>query len=234
MAAAQANVNLLEQQLSFNRIIAPFDGRITNRFLDVGALVSSGGGGTQIYGLQQTDPLLIYVYVPQSNAPMIHVGGKASLIVREFPGRDFTATVTRTAGAIDPASRTLLTELQIPNKEGTLFAGMYAVIKFQLHDTGNSPLIVPANAYIFRTEGAQVVVVRGNKIHWQTIQVGRDYGQTLEVTSGLNDGDKVVVNPTDDLVEGMQVTAQEAPPQGAGVQAAGQGSGARASGSSAR
>jgi RND family efflux transporter MFP subunit len=223
MAAAQANVNYLEQQLSFNRIIAPFDGRITYRFLDVGALVQagSGSGGTQIYNLQQTDPLLIYVYVPQTDAPMIHAGLTTKLLVREFPRRDFVATVMRTAGAIDPASRTLLTELQIPNKDGTLYAGMYGEIKFSLKDSGDAPIMVPANAYIFRTAGPQVVVVQGDKIHWQTIQVGRDYGPQLEALSGLKEGDRVVVNPSDDLQEGMEVTAQEAPQAGASAQPAG-------------
>jgi RND family efflux transporter MFP subunit len=214
VAAAQANVNLLQQQLSFNRIVAPFDGKITNRFLDIGALVSqgSGSGGTQIYSLQQTDPLLIYVYVPQTEAPLIHVGSVAKLIVREYPGRDFKATVTRTAGAIDSASRTLLTELQIPNKDGVLFAGMYGEIQFSLVESSDAPIIVPANAYIFRTAGPQVVIVRpDNTIHWQTIQVGRDYGTDLEVLAGLKDGDNVVVNPTDDLQEGMQVKTQPAP-----------------------
>lgn len=216
MAAAQANVNLLDQQLSFNQIVAPFAGRITNRFLDVGALVSAGSGsaGTKVYDLEQTDPLLIYVYVPQTNAPLIHAGLIARLLVREYPGRDFQATVTRTAGAIDPTSRTLLTELQIPNKDGTLYAGMYANIKFSLKDNGNAPIIAPANAYIFRTAGAQVVVVGAdNKIHWQTIEVGRDYGTGFEVLRGLKEGDKVVMNPADDLDEGMEVKPQEQAPQ---------------------
>ncbi len=163
---------------------------------------------------QQTDPLLIYVYVPQTNAPLIHAGLTARLLVREYPGRDFQATVTRTAGAIDPTSRTLLTELQIPNKDGTLYAGMYGNIKFSLKDNGNAPIIAPANAYIFRTAGAQVVVVGAdNKIHWQTIEVGRDYGTGFEVLRGLKEGDKVVMNPTDDLDEGMEVKPQEQAPQ---------------------
>jgi len=211
-AAAQANVNLLDQQLSFNKIVAPFDGRITYRYLDVGALVSAGSGsaGTRIYDLEQVDPLLIYVYVPQTNAPLIHAGVTAKLLVREYPGRDFQATVTRTAGAIDPASRTLLTELQIPNKDGKLYAGMYADLQFSLKENGAGPLIVPGNAYIFRTAGPQVVVVDGNnKVHWQTILVGRDYGTEMEVLTGLKDGDKVVANPTDDLQEGMEVKTQE-------------------------
>ncbi len=210
-AAAQANVNLLEQQLSFNQIIAPFDGRITYRYLDVGALVSegSGSGGTQIYDIAQTDPLRIYVYVPQTNAPSVHAGLEAKVLVREYPGRDFTATVSRTAGAIDPTSRTLLTELLIPNKDGVLYAGMYGEIKFTLMGTENGPIIVPANAYIFRPQGAQVVVVRDGKIHWQTILVGRDFGPTLEALQGLKDGDVVVMNPTDDLQEGMEVKTQD-------------------------
>jgi RND family efflux transporter MFP subunit len=212
-AAAQANVNLLRQQLNFNQITAPFDGRITYRYLDVGALVSEGSGtaGTRIYDLAQTNPLRIYVYVPQTDAPMIHEGLETKLLVREYPGRSFTAKVTRTAGAIDPVSRTLLTELEAPNKEGMLFAGMYGEIQFSLKDEGNGPIIVPANAYIFRTAGPQVVVVEAdNKIHWQTIQVGRDYGTELEVMTGLKDGDRVVVNPTDDLQEGMAVKAVQA------------------------
>jgi RND family efflux transporter MFP subunit len=213
MAAAQANVNQLQQLVSFNQIIAPFAGRITYRYHDVGALITEGSGstGTPIYDLAQTDPLLIYVYVPQSDAPLIHAGVTAKLLVREYPGRDFSARVTRTAGAIDSTSRTLLTELQIPNPDGTLLAGMYGEIEFTLHEAGNAPVIVPANAFIFRTEGPQVVVVRGGKIHWQTIEVGRDYGSELQALSGLEDGDQVVANPSDDLEEGMQVKTQAAP-----------------------
>jgi len=213
-AAAEANVEQLQQLVGFNQIVAPFDGRITYRYLDVGALVSAGSGaaGTAIYDLAQTDPLRIYVYVPQSNAPMIHAGLRARLLVREYRGRDFEATVTRTAGAIDPVSRTLLTELQIPNKEGTLFAGMYGEIEFTLQDTAmTAPVMVPANAFIFRTEGPQVVVVRDGKIHWQTIEVGRDFGTELQALSGLEDGDQVVANPSDNLEEGMAVKTQPAP-----------------------
>jgi len=213
-AAAEATMDQLKQEVAFNQIIAPFDGRITNRYLDVGALVSAGSGaaGTAIYDLAQTDPLRIYVYVPQTDAPLIHLGGTARLLVREHPDRDFIATVTRTAGAIDPASRTLLTELQIPNKDGALYSGMYAEAEFVLKDTSAAPIIVTANAFQFGTAGPQVVVVRDGKIHWQAIQVGRDFGTDLEVLLGLHEGDLVVVNPTDDLVEGLPVKAQTIPP----------------------
>jgi len=224
MAAAQANVNQLDQLVSFNQIVAPFAGTITYRYHDVGALITEGSGstGTPIYDLAQTDPLLIYVYVPQTNAPTIHTGVTAKLLVREYPGRNFVATVTRTAGAIDPTSRTLLVELQIPNPDGTLFAGMYGEIEFMLQDAANAPVVVPANAFIFRTEGSQVVVVRNGKIHWQTIEVGRDFGTELEALSGLADDDQVVENPSDDLEEGMQVKVQQAAAgstlPGAGIQ----------------
>jgi membrane fusion protein, multidrug efflux system len=237
-SAAQANVNQLQQLVAFNQIVAPFDGTITYRYLDVGALVTEGSGasGTAIYDLAQTDPLRVYVYVPQSNAPMIRAGLTARLLVREYPGRDFEALVTRTAGAIDPVSRTLLTELQIPNKDGTLYAGMYGEIEFTLQDTGmTAPVMVPANAFIFRTEGPQVVVVRDGKIHWQTIQVGRDYGTELQALSGLADGDQVVVNPSDNLEEGMQVKTQAAPTEGSapgtGTQGSNTGGAASAAGS---
>jgi len=211
--ATQATVDQLEQEVGFNQIIAPFDGTITYRYRDVGALVSAGSGsaGTPIYDIAQTDPLRIYVYVPQTSAPNIRVGSTAKLLVREYPGKDFTATVTRTAGAIDPNSRTLLTELQVPNKDGTLYAGMYGEIEFALTADGGAPVIVPANAFMFRTEGPQVVVVRNGKVHWQTIQVGRDYGTDLEALTGVVDGDQVVMNPTDDLEEGMEVKTQEPP-----------------------
>jgi multidrug efflux system membrane fusion protein len=215
-AAAQASVNQLQQLVAFNKIVAPFAGRITNRYLDVGALVTQGSGaaGTAIYDLAQTDPLRIYVYVPQSDAPMIHIGSTAKLLVRERPGTDFTATVTRTAGAIDPTSRTLLTELQIPNKDGNLYAGMYADVQFGMEGGANAPIIISANAFMFRVAGPQVVVVRDGKTYWQNIQVGRDFGTEIEALSGVKDGDQVVLNPTDDLQDGTPVKAQT-PPAGA-------------------
>jgi RND family efflux transporter MFP subunit len=221
-AAAQANVNQLKQLVGFNQIIAPFAGRITYRHLDVGALVSAGSGaaGTAIYDIAQTDPLRIYVYVPQSDAPMIHIGTTAHLLVREHPGTNFVATVTRTAGAIDPNSRTLLTELDIPNKDGLLYAGMYANVQFALGQTAQSPIVVSANAYMFRTPGAQVAVVRDGKTYWQSIQIGRDFGTQIEVVSGLKDGDTVVINPTDEIQDGLPVKTQALPSQpSAGAQA---------------
>lgn len=214
--AAGAAVKQLEQTQGFRQIFAPFSGKITSRRVDVGALVSAGGGtgGTALFSIAQTDPLRIFVQVPQGNVPSIHEGLDAQILVQDMPGRNFHGVVTRTAGALDPVSRTMLVEVQIPNPEGVLYAGMYGQVRFTLKD-GNSPIIIPANAFAFRPEGAQVVTITPeNKVHWQTIQVGRDFGTQMEALSGLPEGARVVVNPTDDLQEGMPVQVQAAPPQG--------------------
>jgi RND family efflux transporter MFP subunit len=177
-AAAEANLERLEQLEGFKKITAPFAGTITARNVDVGTLVSSGSGtsGTLLFNLAQTDPLRIFVYVPQADVPSITTGITARLLVPEYPGRDFEGRVVRTAGALDPASRTLLTELEISNHDGALFPGMYAQVKFTLQEA-NAPVIIPENAFIFRSEGTQVAIADEHiRIHWQTIRVGRDFG----------------------------------------------------------
>jgi RND family efflux transporter MFP subunit len=207
LAASKADVSRIEQLQGFQKVLAPFDGTITSRKIDVGSLVSQGSGttGTVLFTLAQTDPLRIFVDVPQVDSPVIQVGMTAKILVQERANRDFTAKVTRTAGAIDPTSRTLLTELEIPNKDGALFAGMYAQVKFTLVNK-EAPMTIPANAFVFRAEGAQVAVVTNeNKIHWQAIEVGRDFGTHMEVLKGLDENARVVINPTDDLVEGLDV-----------------------------
>ena len=205
--AADANYQNLQVQQGFQKIIAPFDGIITHRYIDVGVLVSAGSTttGTMLFDVEQTDPLRIFVYVPQTNAPDIHVGMTAKLLVGEYPGRDFQGTVVRTAGAIDPASRTLLTEVDIPNKDGTLYAGMYGELKFTLEET-KPPIMLPANEIMFRTEGPEAAVVRDNHIiHLQPVKIGRDFGTKVELISGLDENTTVVINPTDDLREGSEV-----------------------------
>jgi RND family efflux transporter MFP subunit len=144
---------------------------------------------------------------------------KAKILLQEFPGRQFDGTVTRTAGAIDPTSRTMQVEVQVPNHDGTLYAGMYGQVKFLLPDD-NAPIVVPANAFVFRAQGPQVVTVAGhNRIHWQKISVGRDFGTQIEVLDGLKENTKVVMNPTDDLDEGItvQVNPGEKPKSGSTV-----------------
>lgn len=199
---AQANLEQLQKTQAFNKIVAPFAGKISFRRVDVGALVSAS---TPLFGIVQSDPLRVYVFVPQSNAASVREGLEAKILVQEKAGEDFSGAVTRTAGALDPSSRTMQVEVQVPNHEGKLYAGMYAQVKFSLPEE-NAPLVIPANAFMFRAEGPQVAIVdEEKKIHWQTIHVGRDFGTRMEVLEGLKEGANVVMNPTDDLQEGLRV-----------------------------
>jgi RND family efflux transporter MFP subunit len=210
--AAQANLEQLQKTAGFKEVVAPFAGKVTSRKIDVGTLVAAGSGnaGTPIFSIAQTDPLRVYVYVPQTNANSIHEGISAKILVQEFPSQEFSGTVTRTAGALDPASRSMQVEVQVPNHDGKLYAGTYGQVKFLLEDE-HAPLVVPANVFLFRTEGPQVATVTdNNRIHWQSIHVGRDFGTTLEVLDGLNEKAKLVMNPTDDLSEGIEVKIKPA------------------------
>jgi len=169
------------------------------------AVGGSGNTGTQLFNIVQSDPLRVYVYAPQENAPSIHEGLSAKILLDEFPGQEFDGMVTRTAGALDPQSRTMQVEVQVPNHDGKLYAGMYGQVKFLLTDD-NAPIVVPANAFRFRTGGPQVATIENNdRIHWQNIRVGRDFGDRIEVLDGLKENTKVVMNPSDDLREGIQV-----------------------------
>lgn len=213
--AAEANVNRLLETQGFKNVVAPFAGRVTSRRIDLGSLVSAGSGsaGTPLFTLAQTDPLDIYVNVPQANVPSIKEGLTVQLLVPEYPDRKFEGKIVRNAGAIDPTSRTLLTEIEIPNHDGALFAGMYAQIKLTFEDE-HTPLIIPANAFVFRLEGPQVATLTAeNKIHWQNIKVGRDYGKEMEVVDGVEENARLVLNPTDDLKEGTAVEARPAEPK---------------------
>jgi len=210
--AANANLQQLEKIQGFQQVVAPFTGKITARNIDVGTLVTAGTGnaGTPLFSMVQSDPLRVYVFVPQTNAASMREGLKAKILVQERPGQDFEGTVTRTAGALDPTSRTMQVEVQVPNHDGNLYAGMYGQVKFLLPDD-NAPIVVPADAFVFRAQGPQVVTVTNdNRIHWQKISVGRDFGTQLEVLDGLAENTKVVINPNDDLVEGIQVQVKPA------------------------
>ena len=209
---ARANYEQLQKLQGFKEIVAPFGGTIFARNIDVGTLVTAGTGnaGTPLFRIVQSDPLRVYVYAPQENAPSIHEGLTAKILIQEFPGQNFDGSVTRTAGALDPRSRTMQVEVQVPNHEGKLYAGMYGEVKFILADE-NAPIVVPANVFLFRTEGPQIATItKDNRIHWQKIHVGRDFGTQLEVLDGLAENTKVVMNPTDDLAEGIQVQVKPA------------------------
>jgi RND family efflux transporter MFP subunit len=181
------------------------------RNVDVGALVSTGT--TLLFRIAQTGTLRTYVSVPQSNATFIHTGQPARLHVSSSPARSFSGTVARTANALDPASRTLLVEVQVPNADGALLPGMYAQVDLSDARTA-APLLVPSDALIVRAEGTQVAVVRpDHRVHLQKIEPGRDYGDRLEVLSGLQEGDTIIPNPGD-LGEGTEVNPVRAVEKG--------------------
>jgi len=203
IAAADANLSRLNEVQGYRIVKAPFDGVVTLRNVDVGALVNAGS--TLLYRIAQTRVLRTYVNVPQTNADSIHAGQQAQLTVSNLPGRRFTGTVARTANSLDPNSRTMLVEVQVPNSEGVLLPGMYAEVDFSSART-DPPLLIPSDALIVRAEGTEVALVRpDHTVHFQKIKVGRDYGASLEVVSGLEAGNSLITNPSDTVREGAQV-----------------------------
>jgi RND family efflux transporter MFP subunit len=208
LEAANANLHRLEDLKSFARVTAPFAGTITTRDTDVGQLITAGSGRA-LFHLAQTNPLRVYVHVPQTLSRQIETGQGADLMISELPGRKFEAKVVRTAGAMDPSSRTLLAELEVKNPKNEILAGSYAQVRF--NDTqGNPTLTLPANTLLFRSEGMQVGVVdTGGKVEMHTVKLGRDFGETVEIVDGVNAGDHVIVNPPDSLASGMTVRVAE-------------------------
>jgi RND family efflux transporter MFP subunit len=209
--SAEANVRRLEEMKSFQHIYAPFSGVITRRNVDIGMLINAGNGGTtqQLFFLAQTSPLRVYVRVPEVYANSTRAGLGAYLELTQYPGQKFEGRVVRTAEAIDAATRTLNTEVDVPNRDGALLPGGYAQVHLEVKVTGTR-LQVPVNALLFRSEGLRAVVVDANhKIHLRPITVGRDYGTTLEVLQGLDQNDWIVLNPADSLEEGQEVRVKE-------------------------
>ena len=208
VVASQADVDRLNVLVGngFKTIIAPFSGTVVSRNYDNGALLSPAetGPGKELFHVAQTDTLRVFVNVPQSYADAIKSGQPAYLSVRNFPGREFEGAVARNAGAIDPSTRTLSVEVHFPNKDGQLYAGMYGQVRLKV-DVRKPVLLVPSSALVFNATGSQVAVVKDNKVHFQSIVVGRDLGTELEVASGLNENDGVVSNPGERLAEGGDV-----------------------------
>jgi RND family efflux transporter MFP subunit len=203
VAAAEANVSRLNEVQGYRVVKAPFDGIVTLRNVDVGALVNAGS--TLLYRIAQMGVLRTYVNVPQSNSDSIHVGQTAQLTVSNLPGRKFSGTVARTANSLDPNSRTMLVEVQVQNKDGVLLPGMYALVDLS-SPRANPPVLLPGDALIVRADGTEVAVVRpDHTVHLQRIQVGRDYGDKLEIISGLQPGDLVIANPSDTIRESVKV-----------------------------
>lgn len=215
LLAADANVKRLEQLESFKRVYAPFSGVITKRTVDPGALINAGAGvaGRELFDIERVDPLRVYTSVPQAYAPFIKVGAMAVVMLQEFPGQRFTARIARTAEAIDPNTRTLLTEVDVPNKDQKLLPGSFGEVHFAVGSNVNK-VTVPVNAMLFRSEGAQLAVIGpDNKVELRRINIGRDFGATLEILAGVTAADQVVINPPDSLEDGQQVNVA-APPRG--------------------
>jgi RND family efflux transporter MFP subunit len=210
--SAAANLARLRELESFKRVVAPFDGVVTARNTDIGALINAGqSAGTELFRIADTHKLRIYVQVPEAYAAQTKPGIEAELRFAEQPGKDYAATAVRTANALDPTLRTLQVELQLDNAKGEIFPGAYAEVHFKLPATAQA-LRLPSNTVLFRAAGLQVATVDAqNRIKLKSIVQGRDFGSSIEVLSGLDPGDAVVVNPPDSITDGAPVRIAPTP-----------------------
>jgi RND family efflux transporter MFP subunit len=203
IGGAEQNVARLLEVQSYLQVRAPFEGVITQRNVDTGALVNEGS--TLLYRIAQNDRLRTYVNVPQADATSVHIGQPAILTIASLPSKQFKGTVTRTANALDPATRTLLAEVQVPNTESLLLPGMYAQVNFST-PRAEPPLVIPGDTMVLRSDGPQVAVVGpGDIVHYARVIVGRDYGDRVEILSGIEADARLVVNPGDAAQEGVKV-----------------------------
>jgi multidrug efflux system membrane fusion protein len=208
--AQEANVQRLKELANFKKLVAPFPGIITIRTVDAGTLITAGSS-REIFRLARTDPLRVYVSLPQAYSQMVQTNDEAVLTFSELPGQNFTGKVDRTAGAIDPISRTLLTEILVSNHDGKLLPGAHAMVRVNLA-TGVNPVVVPVNTLLFRNEqGVQVGLVDSNGIvRLANVTMGRDYGTTVEIVHGLSEADNLIINPSDSLEPGLKVRVAKA------------------------
>ncbi len=227
VAAAQAGVSSIQHALAFKQVVAPFAGVVTARRVDVGDLVTSGGGtssaggtsvagttpasggSTELFRVSQTGTLRVYVTVPERYSTEVVPGVKATINMASNPNDNVPGTLVRTSEAIDPSSLTLLAEVDVDNRSGKLLPGGYAQVHFDVPEE-NPPLLIPGNSLIFRAQGTQVGVVGpDNKVIVKDIKVGRDFGTKLEVLDGISKDDEVIVNPSDSLSNGLQVQVKQ-------------------------
>jgi RND family efflux transporter MFP subunit len=214
-ASAQANVGRLEQLVGFERILAPFDGTITARHTDVGQLIDSGSAGgpaSELFRIASTGKLRVFVEVPEVDAPAAKDGVPVELTLAERPGQRYPGTISRTAGAIVPGTRTIRVEVDLDNPKGEILPGAYAQVHLKL-DQAVPALLIPVSALLFRAEGPRVAtVVDGNKAHLLPVVIGRDFGTQLEVTSGLSPDAAVIDSPPDSILDGQEVRIAAAIP----------------------
>jgi len=207
--SAKANLDHLQQQEDFKKIIAPFDGTITQRDTDVGALINGGNSSStsatqqEMFHIADTSKLRVYVQVPENDAAAITPDLTAELHFPQHPQEVFTAKLARSADALDPVTRSLQIELEVDNKDGTLLSGGYTDAHLKI-PTDAATLTIPVNALLFR-DGEHVAVVKDNHVSLHPVTIGRDYGKTLEITSGIEVGDQLVLNPPDSLADGQKV-----------------------------
>lgn len=208
----EATLKQLKALQGFQKVVAPADGVITNRLVDAGALVAAGGstGTTQILSMAKTDILRIYVDVPQSDYRYIHNNDKAEIALQEFPGQTFAGTVTNIAGSLNSNSRTLQTEIRIDNRQHVLTPGSYAEVRFH-YNNPNPPVIIPSNAAITKNDGLYAAVVNNGKVEYRKVEVARDYGNKMEISTGLKASDLVVLDAPDGLAGGSSVKTQIVP-----------------------
>ena len=216
VAAKQAGVDRINAQLSFLEVRAPFSGIITARPVDVGSLVSAGGGHTVLFKLARSNRLRLFVDVPEDDVPSIHAGMEAKLHLSEFPNRVFTGVITRTAGSLDNTTRTLRTQIEL-NNPGGLDPGMHAEVSLDVH-RNVQVYLVPSTAIVIRSAGPKLVVLDDqNRIHFKDVKEGLDYGREIEIVQGISPQDRIVNFPSDSLVDGMTVKSIKSGPEAAGA-----------------
>jgi RND family efflux transporter MFP subunit len=212
VTAQEAQLRVLNQQKTYQSVVAPFDGVITQRNVDIGTLVQADAtSGTFMFQLVNRDTLRIQLYVPQDEAFGVVPGTVAIIRVPEIPGRDFPGAVTRIADALQPGTRTLLTEIDVPNPDHALQAGVYCRVELKIPRKTPS-LIVPSEAIIFNRNGLSVAVVQDGVVHIRPINEVRDFGTSVEVNAGVKEGDQVILNPAVDIAEGRKVRVKPPPP----------------------
>ncbi|GLQ90122.1 efflux RND transporter periplasmic adaptor subunit [Dyella flagellata] len=203
--ADQANVARLQTMQDFKHIDAPYDGVVTQRNLNIGALVDAGASGSNLFVIADTSKLRVYVDVPETYAASVHTGMPADVSLSTYGAKPITGSVARTADALDPNTRTLHTEIDVDNTRQQLVPGVYANVRLQV-STATRNYVVPANVLMFRAEGLRVALVdEKQRVHLQPVTLGRDFGSTVEITEGLSDSDRLVLSPSDSLYEGQQV-----------------------------
>jgi RND family efflux transporter MFP subunit len=213
ITAQEAQLRVLNQTKTYQSVVAPFDGVITQRNVDVGTLVQADAtSGTFMFALAHSEVIRIQLYVPQDDAMGVAPGTQAVVRVPEIPGRDFPGQVTRIADALQPGTRTLLTEIDVPNPDRALSPGMYCRVELKIPRKTPS-LIVPSEAIILNRNGLSVAVVEDGVVHLRKITSVRDFGTSVEVSAGVAEGDKVVLNPQVDLADGNKVTVRADPPK---------------------